>query len=158
MSSDDKLYNSIERLTESLSRMDGRFVQPTAGVDDSMALVASSCDHCGSPMHLSSDCPSQAEMAAMYNNARPRAKYDPYSSTYNPGWRDHPNFKWGEVQTKPQIPALSNHSNSLSGGEVTTKLLMPIPHNKAMDHIKGGLTLMIKGTGRINKPMFLLHL
>ena len=64
----------------------------------------------------------------------------------------------GEVQTKPQIPALSNHSNSLSGGEVTTKLLMPIPHNKAMVHIKGGLTLMIKGTGRINKPMFLLHL
>ncbi|CAN6580969.1 unnamed protein product [Malus baccata var. baccata] len=26
---------------------------------------------------------------------------DPYSNTYNPGWRDHPNFKWRE----PQQPA-----------------------------------------------------
>lgn len=22
-------------------------------------------------------------------------KYDPYSNTYNSGWRDDPNFKWG---------------------------------------------------------------
>ena len=43
-------------------------------------------------------------------------------------------------------------------GEATSKPLMLIPHNKAMDHTKGGLTLMPKGTGRINKPMFLLHL
>ena len=95
LSGDDKLYNSIERLTESLSRMDERFVKPTACDDDSMALVASSCDHCGSPMHLSSNCPSHEEVTAMYTNARPQAKYDPYSSTYNPGWMDHPNFKWG---------------------------------------------------------------
>ena len=62
VSSDDKLYNSIERLTESLSRMDGRFVQPAPCVDDSMALVASSCDHCGSSMHLPSDCPSHYQI------------------------------------------------------------------------------------------------
>lgn len=23
-----------------------------------------------------------------------RKKYDPYSNTYNVGWRDHPHFKW----------------------------------------------------------------
>ncbi|CAN6712691.1 unnamed protein product [Malus baccata var. baccata] len=28
---------------------------------------------------------------------------DPYSNTYNPGWRDHPNFKWREPQqSQPQ--------------------------------------------------------
>nr|XP_027109067.1 uncharacterized protein LOC113728915 [Coffea arabica] len=25
----------------------------------------------------------------------PRKQYDPYSNTYNPGWRDHPNFSYG---------------------------------------------------------------
>ncbi|GJT71451.1 DNA-directed DNA polymerase [Tanacetum coccineum] len=25
----------------------------------------------------------------------PQRKYDPFSSTYNPGWRDHPNFSYG---------------------------------------------------------------
>ncbi|XP_052189944.1 uncharacterized protein LOC127799754 [Diospyros lotus] len=26
---------------------------------------------------------------------QPQHKYDPYSATYNPGWRDHPNFRYG---------------------------------------------------------------
>ena len=25
----------------------------------------------------------------------PRNSYDPYSNTYNLGWRDHPNFSYG---------------------------------------------------------------
>ena len=158
LSGDDKLYNSIERLTESLSRMDGRFVKPTNFVDVSMALVATSCDHCGSPMHTTSSCPSYEECAALYNNPRPQAKYDPYSSTYNPGWRDHPNFKWGEVQTKGKLQVPSNHNNNLSGGEAKIKSLMLFLLNKAMVHTKGGITLILKGIGRINKPMFFLHL
>ena len=64
----------------------------------------------------------------------------------------------GEVQTKSQILAPSNLSNSLSGGEATFKPLMLIPHNKAMEHTKGGLILMPKDTDRIIKQIFLLHL
>jgi hypothetical protein len=29
---------------------------------------------------------------------KPQRKYDPYSSTYNPGWRDHPNLSYGNPQ------------------------------------------------------------
>ena len=29
---------------------------------------------------------------------QPQRKYDPYSSTYNPGWRDHPNLSYGNPQ------------------------------------------------------------
>nr|XP_027101686.1 uncharacterized protein LOC113722608 [Coffea arabica] len=28
----------------------------------------------------------------------PRRQYDPYSNTYNPGWRDHPNLSYGNRQ------------------------------------------------------------
>ena len=29
---------------------------------------------------------------------QPQRKYDPYSSTYNSGWRDHPNLSYGNPQ------------------------------------------------------------
>jgi len=40
---------------------------------------------------------------------RPQQHYNPYSKTYNPGCRDHPNMRWDEVKIKisiisPQIP------------------------------------------------------
>ena len=28
-------------------------------------------------------------------NGQPQRKYDPFSHTYNPGWRDHPNLRYG---------------------------------------------------------------
>lgn len=28
----------------------------------------------------------------------PRQRYDPFSNTYNEGWRDHPNFRYGNQQ------------------------------------------------------------
>ena len=37
-----------------------------------------------------------AEQVNMAGHApAPRQPYDLYSSTYNPGWRDHPNFSYG---------------------------------------------------------------
>ncbi|XP_031095193.1 uncharacterized protein LOC115999484 [Ipomoea triloba] len=32
---------------------------------------------------------------------QPQRNYDPYSNTYNPGWRDHPNFSY---KPRPQFP------------------------------------------------------
>jgi len=28
-------------------------------------------------------------------NGQPQRKYDPFSNTYNLGWRDHPNLRYG---------------------------------------------------------------
>ena len=37
---------------------------------------------------------------------RKPSNYNPYSNTYNPGWRDHPNFSWsqGFQQNGPAAP------------------------------------------------------
>ena len=53
---------------------------------------------------------------------RKPSNYNPYSNTYNPGWRDHPNFSWSQgfqqsgpaapappMQLIPQIPQASQH-------------------------------------------------
>lgn len=28
-------------------------------------------------------------------------RYDPFSPTYNPGWKDHPNLRYGNAQPQP---------------------------------------------------------
>ncbi|XP_026384951.1 uncharacterized protein LOC113280553 [Papaver somniferum] len=48
--------------------------------------------------------------SVMYPNQQ-LPRYDPYSSTYNPGWRDHPNFSYANKQD-----AVSNPSLNQQGG------------------------------------------
>ena len=69
------------------------------------------CGVCSLQGHHSDQCPQLIENGGWesanaiggYQGGPQRPRYDPYSSTYNPGWRDHPNFKWGNNdQVQPQ--------------------------------------------------------
>jgi hypothetical protein len=57
-----------------------------------------SCSICASPMHLAQTCPSlpvfyenQMEQVNAFNDFRKQSS-GPYSESYNPGWRNYPNF------------------------------------------------------------------
>ena len=56
-----------------------------------------SCTNCGAPDHWTVDCKfgggnqNEEVFALNQGNFRPN---NPYSNTYNPGWRNHPNFYW----------------------------------------------------------------
>ncbi|XP_042416606.1 uncharacterized protein LOC122005585 isoform X1 [Zingiber officinale] len=54
------------------------------------------CGICSSQDHNSELCPNlhQDESVAAFSRAQFPQKYDPHSSTFNPGWRDHSNFKY----------------------------------------------------------------
>ncbi|KAB2595522.1 hypothetical protein D8674_030972 [Pyrus ussuriensis x Pyrus communis] len=62
------------------------------------------CGVCSMQGHPSETCPQLIENGgwesanAIGFQGQNQPKHDPYSSTYNPGWRDHPNFKWRESQ------------------------------------------------------------
>jgi hypothetical protein len=61
-----------------------------------------SCSVCASPMHQAQNCPSMTVFAEMeqvnaFNNFQ-KPSSGPYSETYNPGWRNHPNFYWKHNQ------------------------------------------------------------
>ena len=80
-----------------------------------------SCEICGAG-HATLECQSAGvypqdssiEQLNALNNYNGRPQGNPYSNTYNPGWRNHPNFSWsnqGGQQAsnpqqgyKPQIP------------------------------------------------------
>ncbi|KAK9185186.1 hypothetical protein WN943_025540 [Citrus x changshan-huyou] len=66
------------------------------------------------------DHDSYSDQANAIGVMRKPSNYNPFSNTYNPGWRDHPNFSWSQgfqqnglaapappVQPIPQIPQAS---------------------------------------------------
>jgi hypothetical protein len=55
-----------------------------------------SCSICASLMHQAHNCPSMTVFSEMeqvnaFNNFQKQSS-GPYSESYNPGWRNHPNF------------------------------------------------------------------
>ncbi|CAL9012438.1 unnamed protein product [Prunus brigantina] len=66
------------------------------------------CSVCSMHGHHTDQCPQlianggweSANAIGYQGQTQPR--YDPFSNTYNPGWRDHPNFKWREPQQTQQ--------------------------------------------------------
>ncbi|CAN6583765.1 unnamed protein product [Malus baccata var. baccata] len=67
------------------------------------------CGVCSIQGHASKKCPQLIENGgwesanAIGFQSQNQPRNYPYSNTYNPGWRDHPNFKWREPQqSQPQ--------------------------------------------------------
>ncbi|XP_073279558.1 uncharacterized protein [Primulina huaijiensis] len=74
-----------------------------------MRLQEIFCDKCGGE-HFVKDCQEgnpfyvQEEAPVNQVGVQNRPRKDPYSNTYNPRWRQHPNFSWGgqNSQNRPQ--------------------------------------------------------
>ncbi|KAM2574364.1 hypothetical protein TB2_006334 [Malus domestica] len=67
------------------------------------------CGVCSIQGHVSEKCPQLIENGGLESanairfQSQNQPRHDPYSNTYNLGWRDHPNFKWREPQqAQPQ--------------------------------------------------------
>ncbi|GAU24617.1 hypothetical protein TSUD_289800 [Trifolium subterraneum] len=69
------------------------------------------CVFCGKG-HANGECFPAGSEQAMYlsNFKKSSTTNNPYSNTYNPGWRDHPNFGWGGNQNQSQQQAPSQNS------------------------------------------------
>ena len=76
------------------------------------------CNICNTNDHPTNDCPTLPafreclhEQANALNTFK-RPKNNPYSQTYNPGWRNHPNFGWrNESQGQSSQPPFQTHQN-----------------------------------------------
>ncbi|GAU21459.1 hypothetical protein TSUD_32900 [Trifolium subterraneum] len=69
------------------------------------------CAFCGKG-HANGECFPAGSEQAMYlsNFKKSNTTNNPYSNTYNPGWREHPNFGWGGNQNQSQQQAPSQNS------------------------------------------------
>ncbi|XP_040955911.1 uncharacterized protein [Gossypium hirsutum] len=85
------------------SMMEAQLTNLTAMVSKLMTrgnAKASLCGICCLEGHTTDMCPTlqEGEANAVFPNQR---RYDPYSATYNEGWRDHPNLRYQNRATPP---------------------------------------------------------
>ncbi|KAL4275791.1 hypothetical protein AHAS_Ahas20G0142500 [Arachis hypogaea] len=69
---------------------------------------------------------------ANYIGNSPRQNHDPYSKTYNPGWRNHPNFGWGNQQDQSLDQRRLNPNNTAT--QHFTSRPYQHPHNNTSPH------------------------
>ncbi|KAM1056753.1 hypothetical protein COP2_030912 [Malus domestica] len=97
VSSTSDLHSQLANLTSIVSQM-------AEGMKIQGPVV---CGVCSIQGHVSEKCPQIIENGgwesanAIGFQSQNQPRHDPYSNTYNPGWRDHPNFKWRDAQ-QPQ--------------------------------------------------------
>ncbi|CAN6679381.1 unnamed protein product [Malus baccata var. baccata] len=97
VSSTSDLHSQLANLTSIVSQM-------AEGMKMQGPVV---CGVCSIQGHVSEKCPQLIEnggwesVNAIGFQGQNQSRHDPYSNTNNPGWRDHPNFKWREPQ-QPQ--------------------------------------------------------
>jgi hypothetical protein len=92
-----------QELTQRMDAIVRRLDEMSVGkpVNALNTLPVESCSVCASPMHLAQNCPSmtvfEMEQVNAFNSFQ-KPSSGPYSETYNPGWRNHPNFSWKQNQ------------------------------------------------------------
>ncbi|XP_062119029.1 uncharacterized protein LOC133832738 [Humulus lupulus] len=103
---------SVKGLNETNSKVEQQLAQLTSMVQQ-MALghQVRPCGICQLVGHFTDACPTLQEDTNEHVNAmggfpgQPRQRYDPYAITYNEGWKEHPNLRYGNPQqTVPTRP------------------------------------------------------
>ncbi|KAM2928388.1 hypothetical protein COP2_035640 [Malus domestica] len=96
-----ELQNQMANLTTLISQV----------VEKPKEQSVAACGVCSMNGHLTDKCPQLIENGwwestnAVGFGSQNQPRNDPFSNTYNPGWRDHPNFKWREPQQTQQQSA-----------------------------------------------------
>jgi 5'-3' exonuclease len=103
-----------QRMDAIVKRLDALSVGKS--VNAANTFPVESCSVCASPMHQAQNCPSmivftEMEQVNAFNNFQ-KPSSGTYSETYNPGWRNHPNFSWKQNQPTTNqggVPHAQNH-------------------------------------------------
>ncbi|XP_051116119.1 uncharacterized protein LOC127241232 [Andrographis paniculata] len=96
------------------------------------------CGICVSVEHPGDACPTlREEVEVNAAGFAPRRAYDPYSNTFNPGWRDHPNFRYGnQNQQSYGQQQLSGFQPPVQKQKQWTMPQAPSPRNSLHDMVK----------------------
>ncbi|KAM1759985.1 hypothetical protein ACFX12_002909 [Malus domestica] len=95
--------NEVSSISELQSQMANLTSMLSQFVEGPKAQGTTICGACSIQGHQSDQCPQlienggweSANAVGYGNQNQPRG--DPFSNTYNPGWRDHPNFRWRDA-------------------------------------------------------------
>ncbi|CAL2228216.1 unnamed protein product [Prunus armeniaca] len=96
--------NEVSAISELQSQMANLSTLISQVVEGSKVQSTTTCSVCSMHGHPTDQCPQLIENGgwesanAVGYQGQNQPRYDPFSNTYNLGWRDHPNLKWMEPQ------------------------------------------------------------
>ncbi|KAG5549470.1 hypothetical protein RHGRI_014717 [Rhododendron griersonianum] len=92
---DQRLQAQVEKMAQRLEELEVRQARPVHEVS-----IEEVCVWCECKGHTATVCPGfiAAKGASHFTQEEVNAvrTWDPYSTTYNAGWKDHPNFGWSD--------------------------------------------------------------
>ncbi|XP_024024257.1 uncharacterized protein LOC112092396 [Morus notabilis] len=170
---EDSLKAQVEALTkqiETLKSKDSKGPNMVARTE-----AHEPCSVCGGMGHLAQDCHTLSEMRGVYEEqcnalgvyGKP---YTPFSETYNPGWKNHPNFSWrdsnqhaqssgrqwrSEQQSQPPRTYFAPQNNMQPKGnslEDTLKAFMDT-QNKTNQRVDSTLTQLVEENKEIKSQI-----
>ncbi|XP_043805290.1 uncharacterized protein LOC122721280 [Manihot esculenta] len=96
---------SIASLDSKISQLTAAIQQLGAGNNTRTCGICKQADHPTDMCPILQEGEQQVNAIGGFNGQQfngQQRKYDPFSSTYNPGWRDHPNLSYGNRQQNYQ--------------------------------------------------------
>lgn len=100
-----------------LSKKLDQVLSGLAGRQSGVFEVQDSCITCGDRSHTCDRCPLTTPESVNQAQGFRGNQDDPFSNTYNPGWKRHPNFSWKNQENQGQSSqsnqsSLSRYQNS----------------------------------------------
>uniref|UniRef100_A0A2N9GZ56 Retrotransposon gag domain-containing protein n=1 Tax=Fagus sylvatica TaxID=28930 RepID=A0A2N9GZ56_FAGSY len=114
---EDGLRAQIAQLTKEIETLKMR---GTSGTKQGYQVeMHEECSVCHDPEHPTKDCPMLPSVVGVFEEhcgaiGNFRKPFSPYSETYNPGWRNHPNFGWKNDTHSSQQPSMPQRNFSQS--------------------------------------------
>ncbi|XP_050889466.1 uncharacterized protein LOC127094715 [Lathyrus oleraceus] len=105
MKMEDQITTEVERRIKKMA-LD---TQTVAQVQPVQPIQAVSCKICrGGGAHFAMHCVATTQQVEEINFLK---QNNPYSNTYNPGWKNHPNFSWKDQQGNVQKQAPNQYQS-----------------------------------------------
>ena len=105
------------KLAAVMRRLEALETKEPVSVNQVSPTSSAGCTYCQDRNHVFEECPvfiahqclPEHTSAAFTRPANNPPANNPYSPTYNPGWRNHPNLSWGQSNNDQTRPKFSNN-------------------------------------------------
>ncbi|XP_071741044.1 uncharacterized protein [Rutidosis leptorrhynchoides] len=139
---------NLEKELDEIKMLLPMFNNPNQGGSVNFVQVQDMCSNCGDPSQYANGCKKGITlgMKEQVNEIQGR-KYDPFSNTYNQGWRNHPNFSSDNNQYQRQNQNLSQNNQQSQSSSTDARM------ESLMEEMKKTLEIQNKSIAALGKQI-----